>query len=61
MSDMNLTSCENCGVVLDRKNLDFPCIHVDGEIDHTKAEWDGRDFVAKVPCPVCKHYILSDE
>lgn len=53
---MNLISCDNCGVVIDRDKLDFPPnIYNDyGDIDDYKAVWTGNEYVASVPCPVCK-------
>jgi RNA polymerase subunit RPABC4/transcription elongation factor Spt4 len=52
---MNLTSCDNCGVVLDKDKLQFPkdITRDDGTIDTSKAVWDGDGYVAKVSCPVC--------
>jgi len=51
---MNLTSCSNCGVVLDRNHLKFPYIYdEDDGVDDSKAVWDGDDWVAFVSCPVC--------
>jgi len=53
---MNLTSCENCGVVLNKNDLVFPSVYYDNDteiIDTEHAEWDGEDYVAILPCPVC--------
>ena len=57
---MNLVSCDCCGVILDKDKLKFPIdIHEsDGSIDDHKAAWDGNNYVAKVPCPVCRGEIL---
>ena len=54
---MNITSCENCGVVLDLDMLDFPEDTWDEEKeeqDLSKCVWTGDGFSAIVPCPVCK-------
>jgi hypothetical protein len=57
---MNIISCENCGVVLDKNRLRFPDdIYRDGSIDDQKAAWDGDNWVAKVICPVCGSDILE--
>lgn len=52
---MNLTSCDICGVVLDKDKLEFPGNICDDEgiVDTTKTVWVGRYFVPKVSCPVC--------
>jgi len=56
---MNLTSCEECGVVLDKDYLIFPDIYDydTQEIIMENVEWDGENYVAVLPCPVCKHNI----
>ena len=59
---MNLTSCDNCGVVLDRDKLCLPKDIWDEEgmsVDPEKAMWDGDNFVAFVGCPVCQEPILK--
>jgi len=60
---MNLVSCDNCGVVLDKDKLPFPedCLLPNYEIDHTKACWNGAEYVAFCQCPVCKHTIMEKE
>ena len=59
---MNLISCNECGVVLDKNKLSFPDVEDDGSpIDNTKAAWDGRSIVAKVDCPVCKSDVLESQ
>jgi predicted RNA-binding Zn-ribbon protein involved in translation (DUF1610 family) len=52
---MNLTSCENCGVVINKDYLIFPDTHGHDsqEMIMENVEWDGEDYVAVVPCPVC--------
>jgi hypothetical protein len=60
---MNLTSCGNCGVVLDKNKLSFPCEddlwNEDGSVNTEKAEWHDplEAFVAAVPCPVCRELV----
>jgi hypothetical protein len=59
---MNIISCEKCGVVLDKDRLPFPDDVYDGHegcVDAQKAGWDGENWVAKVPCPVCGSAILE--
>ena len=62
---MNLVSCENCGVVLDRDNLIFPIrptIKEDGSLDDSNFIWDRHSdsgWIPAVPCPVCKGLILK--
>ena len=60
---MNLTSCNNCAVVLDKDKLDFSfSIYLeDGSIDANKAIWDGDNFVPFVDCPVCHNPITQLE
>lgn len=54
---MNLISCGNCGVVLDKDKLKLPDaddIYLeDGSVDVEKAIWNGRDYVPFFKCPVC--------
>jgi len=60
---MNLVSCDNCGVVLDKDKLNFPTniYRIDGSVNDKLAEWDSDGFRAKVPCPVCENDILGDK
>jgi len=53
---MNLVSCDECGVVIDRDKIIFPEVydHDSQELIYEDAEWNGEDYVAVVPCPVCK-------
>lgn len=53
---MNITSCESCGVVVDKNRLSFPydIRGDDGVIRDDRAMWLNGDFVAFVPCPVCQ-------
>lgn len=59
---MNLTACDECGVVVDKDKLDFPTdSDSDTGADATKAVWDRdrREFRPFVPCPVCKSPLLQ--
>lgn len=62
---MNLCSCDNCGVVLDKSKLIFASEHefyVDGGIDFEVATWSSvnNKYVAKVKCPVCGSEVLDE-
>jgi len=59
---MNLISCSNCGVVLDKDKLNFPNIH-DGEGVTEGAVWcdSAENFSSFIYCPVCKEHILEEE
>lgn len=54
---MKIISCDNCGVVLDADKLPFAPesrMHLDdGSVDLDKFKWEGGDFIAYCPCPVC--------
>jgi len=52
---MNLTSCDKCGVVLDKDKLNFPdsISSADGSIDDAKAVWVNGEFLPYVKCLVC--------
>lgn len=60
---MNLVSCDNCGVVLDKDKLNFPTDVFDsmGSVIPELAEWVDHGFVGKVQCPICKEDILGDK
>lgn len=61
---MNLTSCDNCGVVLDKDKLPFPddlWNDDGGSIDTDKAVWDGDTFVAFTQCPICQSEIRKNQ
>lgn len=60
---MDLTSCSSCGVVLDKRRLDFPIDieNPDGSICGRKGSWNGECFVPFVSCPVCETEILKEE
>jgi hypothetical protein len=58
---MNLTSCDNCGTVLDKDKLKFAkdLFGDDYDVNHDVAMWDGEDYVAFVDCPVCGEHITQ--
>lgn len=60
---MNITSCENCGVLLDQNHLKFAKdVHSeDGSIDLTKAKWNQaeRTYLPYVLCPVCNSPVFK--
>lgn len=65
---MNLTSCDNCGVTLDKNKLNFAhksdCWDEEtGAVDESRAEWSSvsRDYVPYVKCPVCGSSILDED
>ncbi len=63
---MNLISCTNCAVILDKDKIKFPkeyMLYNYEDIDTSKAEYDddtGR-YRLYVPCPVCKTPIFGEE
>lgn len=61
---MNLTSCENCGVVLDKDKLNFPCLleNDDGSIDIDRGVYNSRtrEYTAYVDCPVCRNPVMEN-
>jgi len=60
---MNLISCKQCGVVLDKDQLEFPDIEDDnGDYIDGLWMWDhDLGFFSKLPCPVCKGDIPEKE
>ncbi len=61
---MNITSCDNCGVVLDKDKLDFPSdiySKETGDLIEGVAEWDGENYVPIAKCPVCQSNIRGEE
>lgn len=60
---MNLISCDNCGVVLDKNKLKFPEDISDDEgiVGSHLAVWTGDKYVAYVNCPLCNSPILEDK
>lgn len=59
---MNLTSCDECGVVFDRDKIEFPVREYgdDGEVADNFT-WDGDKFIAFVKCPVCNEGEIRSE
>lgn len=62
---MNLVSCNNCGVVLDKNKLKFPddIYKDDGCVDTGKGVWDSYHdvFVPFVKCPACSEPVKGKE
>lgn len=61
---MNLISCDDCGVVLDKNKLVFPSMwkyEDDNEIDPMVAVWDRERYWSSARCPVCQAQILGEE
>lgn len=60
---MNLTSCDQCGVILDMDKLRFAkdIENEDDSINVNVAEWHEPHncFRAFVPCPVCMNHIVD--
>lgn len=57
---MNLISCENCAVVLDKDNIEIPDIRDDeGVIINDVSQQEGYDFFPVIECPVCKGKIVD--
>jgi hypothetical protein len=60
---MDITSCDRCGVVIDRDKIIFPGVydHDSQEPIQGNSEWSEHlnELVAKVDCPVCKHPIFE--
>ena len=60
---MNLTSCDSCGVVIDKDKLYFSSVPEkdDGTIDERYAAYnqDTGLWEAFVPCPVCNSEIFQ--
>lgn len=62
---MNLISCDNCGVVLDKNKVRFAPssekLLDDGSVNEDKFTWSHDDYIAFVECPVCKEKITKDQ
>jgi hypothetical protein len=60
---MNLTSCDGCGVVLDKDKLAFSddIYSDDGSVNPDVAAWnsDSRNYEAYVKCPVCQEVVFK--
>lgn len=59
---MNLISCDNCGIVIDKEKIPEPDmwqedIYGEEEINANRAVWDGNDYIPIFPCPLCKEPI----
>lgn len=55
---MNLISCEECGVVIDKDRYVEPEIFgEDGTVNMETAIWEGNDFIPVIKCPVCKNKV----
>ena len=56
---MNLASCGNCGIVLDKECLVFPELeYVEGSLVYgIHVIWDGEEYVSSAACPVCVNRI----
>lgn len=61
---MNLISCNNCAVVLNKDKLHFPLdmCGEDGTIDERKAQYDQEhgEWDVFIPCPVCKEPVFGE-
>ena len=63
---MNLISCGECGVVLDKNKLEFPsedeAYDYGGSINLSVAGYcqDRKGYFTKVQCPVCRGDIFND-
>ena len=55
---MNLISCNECGVVLDKDRITKPNVFTpDIEYIQGNSVWDGDKYVSVITCPVCKSKI----
>ena len=60
---MNLFSCDNCGVVLDKRKVHFPVdIYTEDGIDSDFGTYsqNQRSWVAYIKCPVCGEKIEEE-
>lgn len=60
---MNLISCDNCGVVLDKSKVRFPCtFYTEDGVDELRGTWSSSQgkWVAYIHCPVCKEKIEEE-
>jgi len=60
---MNLVSCDNCGIVLDKDRIKFPETYDynPGDVTGENAFWNGEEYVPCIPCPVCAEPIKEKE
>lgn len=56
---MNLTSCNTCGIVVDKNKIKQKNVvwSDEGDCLMPGAIWDGEKYIATFPCPVCKEKI----
>ena len=61
---INLISCANCGIVLDKNRISISMYVEDaddyGVIDPDFAIWDGKDYQPAFYCPCCKTKIMYE-
>jgi len=59
---MELISCSQCGVVLDKSKIIFPSIydHDTQMVISTNAVWDGDEYKSKIDCPVCGADVIDE-
>lgn len=59
---MNLSSCDNCGTVVDTDKNKFPedIYNELGCVDNEKAAWNGDEYVPSIKCPSCNEPILKE-
>lgn len=55
---MNLTSCSNCGTVIDQDQLTVPDIEelMEGDTPQFIAVWINRTYVPVYKCPSCGEF-----
>lgn len=63
---MNLTSCNNCGTVIDRDKLQVPDIDelMESDTSQFQAVWVNRTYVPVYKCPSCGEFevdLLEDK
>ena len=58
---IDLISCDNCGVLLDRTKLNFPELENSVQLNIHQFVYDKKSggYVAKIKCPVCSKDILN--
>lgn len=55
---MNIISCDNCGVLLDKSKIKIPEVGYDQEYSTSDFKWDGEQWCPLVTCPVCENLII---
>lgn len=62
---MDLTSCDGCGVVLDRDKVHFTpesrLYRDDGSVDQDHFSFNGDRYLAYVNCPICEEEIHESD